>query len=174
MILKKCKDDDNSDIGPLLRRLSRNLVLLGSAVSASEGLPFSGFPPGADVFQHNLGAVVTVDLAAPVELTVATGHHLRSPFLHPQAALVAQPAAASPLPLRQALAMLHALPALSAVQPERDVSPAVIWGILHVDEFGLGDTAKGVDQGPVALCAVPCPFALFVNVQFLGLTVLDL
>lgn len=51
------------------------------------------------MFDYNLRAVVTVHLAAPVEFAVAAAHYLRAPLFHPQAAFVAQPAAASFLPL---------------------------------------------------------------------------
>lgn len=109
---------------------SRNLSS-GGSVSPSECVP--GFPPGAHVFTENLRAVLTVHLAAPVELAVAAARHLRAPLLHPEAAVVAQPAAAAPLRRGGARAVLRALPALGAGEPQTGVPPAVVRRVLQVD-----------------------------------------
>lgn len=131
------------------------------------------FPPGAHVFDYNLRAVVTVHLAAPVEFAVAATHYLRAPLLHPQAAFMTQPAAAPPLPLGQTLSVLHTLPALGAVQPRAAVPPAVVWRVFQVDELRLGDTAERVHDGTSVVRTVASPHTPFVDVQFLGLAVLD-
>lgn len=88
-----------------------------STVSPSKAMSFTPFPSGADMFEYNLGAVLAVHLAAPVEFTVAAAHDLRAHLLHPQAAFMTQPAAAPPLPLGQTFSVLHTLAALCAVQP---------------------------------------------------------
>lgn len=126
------------------------------------------------MFDYNLGAVVAVHFAAPVELAVAAAHHLCAPLLHPQAAFMTQPAAAPPLPLGQTLSVLHTLPALGAVQPQARVLPAVVRRVLQVDELRFGDAAERVHDGTSVVRAVASPHALFVGVQLLGLAVLDL
>lgn len=143
-------------------------------MSPSKAEPIGAFPPGAHVFDYNLGAVVTVHRAAPVEFAVAAAHHLRAPLLHPQAALMTQPAAAAPLPLAQTLLVLHALPALGAVQSQADVSPTIVRRVIQVDELRLRDAAQRVHDGTLVVRAVASPHALFVDVELLGLTVLDL
>lgn len=102
------------------------MVLFGNGVSPSVAVRIRAVPPHARVFDHHPLAVVAVHRAAPVEFAVATARDLRAPLLHPQAAVMAQPAAAAPLPLRQTLFVLHALPALCAVQAHADVPPAVV------------------------------------------------
>ena len=136
--------------------------------------PITALPPGAHMLHYNLRAVLAVHRAAPVEFAVAAAHHLRAPLLHPQAAFMTQPAAASPLPLRQTVPVLHALAALGAVQPQAGVPPAVVRGVLQVDELRRGDAAERVHDGSSVVRAVPRPHALLVDVQFLGLAVLDL
>lgn len=76
-----------------------NLFLFGSTVSPSKAVSVSAVPPGAHMFDYNLRAVIAVHSAAPVEFAVAAAHYLRAPLFHPQAAFMAQPAAAAPLPL---------------------------------------------------------------------------
>lgn len=126
------------------------------------------------MLDYNLRAVFAVHLAAPVEFAVAAAHHLRAPLLHPQAAFVAQPAAAPLLPLGQTLSVLHALAPLGAVQPQAAVRPAVVRRVLHVDELCRGDAAESVRDGAAVVRAVASSHALFVDVQLLGLAVLDL
>lgn len=70
--------------------------------------------------------------------------------------------------------MLHTLPALGAVKPQADVLLTVVRGVLQVDELCLGDAAQRVHDGTLVVRAVASPHALFVDVQLLGLTVLDL
>lgn len=137
-------------------------------------MSISAFPFGTHMFHQNLGAVLTVHLAAPVELAVATAHDLRSPLFHPQPALMAQPAAAPLLPLGQSLSVLHTLPALGAVKAQRGVPPAVVRGILLVDELRLRDAAQGVRDGAPVVRAVPRSPVLLVYVKFLSLAVLHL
>lgn len=146
----------------------------GTAESPSEAVSIGSFSPRAHVFDYNVGAVFTVHLAAPVELAVAAAHHLRAPFFHPQAAFVAQPAAAPFLPVRQPVSVLHALPALGTEQPQAGVPPAVVRGVLQVDELRLSDAAEGVRDDAALVRAVAGSYALFVHVHFLGLAVLYL
>lgn len=141
---------------------------LGRPVSPSEDVSLGGVPPGAHVFDHHLRAALAVHRAAPVELAVATAHDLRAPLLHPQAAVVTQPPAAAPLPLAQAVLVLHALPALGAVQAQAGVRPAVVRRLLQVDELRLGDASQRVHDGALVVRAVE----LFVQVQLLGFVVL--
>lgn len=148
--------------------------LFGTTVSPSVAVSVSALPPGAHVFHYDLRAVVTVHLAAPVEFAVAAALYFRVPLFHPQAAFVTQPAAAPFLPLGQTLPVLHALPALGALQPQAAVRPAVIRGILQVDELCRGDAAERVRGGSSVVRAVASPHALFVDVQFLGLMMLEL
>lgn len=149
-------------------------VSFGSTVSPSEAVSVGAFPPGAHVFDYHLGAVVAVHLAAPVEFAVAAAHRLRAPLLHPQAALVAQPAAAPPLPLGQAVSVLHALAALGAVQAQAHVPPAVVRRVLQVDQLRLVDAAERVHDGTAAVRAVAGAHAPLFDVQLLGSIVLDL
>lgn len=70
--------------------------------------------------------------------------------------------------------MLQTLTALGAVQPQAGVRPAVVWGILQVDELCLSDAAERVRDGSAVVRAVASSHAFFVDVQFLGLAVFDL
>lgn len=149
-------------------------VLFGSAVPALVAERVRAVPPHARVFDYNPRTVFAVDRAAPVEFAVAAAHHLRAPLLHPQAAVLTQPAAAAPLPLSRALFVLHAFPSLGAVQAQADVPLAVVRGFLQVDELCPGHAAQRVHDGALADGAVPGPHVLFVDVQLLRLTMLDL
>lgn len=131
-------------------------------------------PPHARVFDHDPRAVVAVHRAAPLEFTVAAAHHLRAPLLHPQAAVMTQPAAAAPLPLSRTVFVLHALPALGAIQAQADVPLAVVRRFLQVDELRPGHAAQRVHDGALADSAVAGSHLLFVDVQLLRLAVLDL
>lgn len=126
------------------------------------------------MLHHLLGAVVAVHRAAPVEFAVAAAHHLCAPLLHLQAALVAQPATAAPLARGQCLSVLHALPALGAMQPQAAVPAAVVRGVLQVDQLRLLDPAQRVHDGPAAVRAVARAYALLVDVQLLRLAVFEL
>lgn len=143
-------------------------------MSPSVAVCLSSLPPGAHVLHYDLGAVVTVDLAAPVEFAVAAAHHLRAPLLNFQAAVMTQPAAAPSLPLGQTLSVLQALPALGAVQTQADVPLAVVRRVLQVDQLCLGDAAERVHYGTSVVRAVGSSQPLFVDVEFLSLAVLDL
>ena len=129
---------------------------------------------GAHVFDDDLGAVLAVHLTAPVEFTVTAGGHLRAPLLHPQAAVVAQSAAAPSLPLRQAvppaplLLLLETLAALGALEPQGNVLLAVVRRVLQVDELRPGDVPERVRDGASVVRAVRRAHALFIHLQFLG------
>lgn len=103
------------------------MVLFGDAISPSVAVRIHAVPPHARVFDYNPLTVVAVHRAAPLEFAVAAAQYLRAPLLHPQAAVMTQPAAAAPLPLCRTHFVLHALPALGAVQAHADVPPAVVW-----------------------------------------------
>ncbi|TNN29636.1 hypothetical protein EYF80_060218 [Liparis tanakae] len=109
---------------------------------------------------------------APVELAVAAAHRVRAPLVHAQAAFVAQPAAAAPLPRGEPVRVLHALPALGAVQAQAGVPPAVVRGVLQVEELRLRDAAERVHHGAPVVRAVAGAHALSVHVQLLRLVVL--
>lgn len=94
-----------------------------------------GVAAGAEVLGHQRPALLAAHCAAPVELAVAAGHHLRPPLLHPQATLSAEPPAAPLLPLREVLAGLQALAALGAVVAQAGVPRAVVGGVLQEDEL---------------------------------------
>lgn len=149
-------------------------VLFGRAIPPLVAVRVRALPPHARVFDHDPRAVVAVHRAAPVEFAVAAAHHLRAPLLHPQAAVLTQPAAAAPLPLRRSLFVLHALPSLGAVQTQADVPLAVVRRFLQVDELCPGDAAQRVHESALADGAITGPHMLFVNVQLLCLAMLDL
>lgn len=146
---------------------------LRHTVSPSMSVRFSAVPLGAHVFDYNLRTVVTVYGAAPVKLAVAAAHHLSAPFLHSQAALMTQPAAAALLPLGYTLLVQHTLSVLGAMQPQAYVLLAVVRGVLQVDELCRRDAAQCVHDGALSVSAVTSTHALLFDVQFLGLTVFD-
>lgn len=125
----------------------------------------------AVILGDDLRAFVTPDRAAPVELAVTAAHHLDALLHHSQAALVAQSAAALPLPLGHVLVSLQTLPALGALEPHAVVLDAVIWGILQENELRPGDSSKPVSDGPPVVGAVPAPGRLLVHLQLLRLFV---
>jgi len=145
---------------------------VGSSVPPSEAGPVRALPPRAQVCHDDLGAVVAVHRAAPVEFAVAAAHRVHAPLVHAQAAFVAQPAAAAPLPRGEPVSVLHALPALGAVQAHAGVPPAVVRGVLQVEELRLRDAAERVHHGAPVVRAVAGAHALSVHVQLLRLVVL--
>lgn len=128
---------------------------------------------GTHVFDHHLRAVLTLDRAAPLELAVTAADYLCPPLLHPQAALMAQSAAAPLLPLVQTLAVLQALPALSTVKAQAGVLTAVVRRFLQVNELRSGDAAESVRNGAPVVGAVARPHPPLVHLQFLRLVVFD-
>lgn len=128
---------------------------------------------GTHVFDHHLRAVLTLDRAAPLELTVTAADYLCPPLLYPQATLMAQSAAAPLLPLVQALALLQALPALSTVKAQAGVLTTVVRRFLQVNELRSGDAAERVRNGAPVVGAVPRPHPPLVHFQFLRLVVFD-
>lgn len=150
------------------------MVLFGGAVSPLVAVRVRALSPHARVFDYNPRAVVAVHRAAPVEFAVAAAHHLSAPLLHPQAAVLTQPAAAAPLPLSRTLFVLYALAALGAVQAQADVPLAVVRRFLQVDELCPGDAAQRVYDGALADGAVTGSHVLFVNVQLLRPAMLGL
>lgn len=133
-----------------------------------------GITAGAEVLGHQRPALLAAHRAAPVELAVAAGHHLRPPLLHPQAALGAEPPAAPLLPLREVLAGLQALAALGAVVAQAGVPRAVVGGVLQEDELRGMDVVEGLCRGPAAVGAVAGSHAPLVHLQLVGLVVFDL
>lgn len=128
--------------------------------------------PGANVFDSDLRAVLALYCAAPVELAIAAAHYLGAPLLHPQTALVAQPAAASPFPLSETFPVLYALPSLRARQPETQVLSAIVRRILQIYELSPGDGAESICHGHAVVCAVARAHSSLVHFEFLGLIVL--
>lgn len=130
-----------------------------------------GVAAGAEVLGHRLPALLAPHRAAPVELAVAAGHHLRPPLLHAEAALGAQPPAAPPLPLREVLAGLEALAALGAVVAQAGVPRAVVGRVLQEDELRGVDVVEGLRRGPAAVGAVAGSHPPLVHLQLVGLVV---
>lgn len=128
---------------------------LPAAAGALLPPPLSAPSLYAEVLGDRLPALFALHRAAPVEFTVAAGHHLGFALLHGQPALPAQPLAASLLPFAQALALLEALAALGARQAQGAVLQAVVWGVFQVDQLLARDGVEGVGDGPPAGRAVP-------------------
>lgn len=126
------------------------------------------------IFSNNLRAFVALHRAAPVKLAVAAAHNLNALLHHFEAALVAQPAAALPLPLGHVLVTLQTLPPLGALEPRALVLDAVIRGILQVNELRARDAPKGLRYGSSVVRAVSSPRRLLVHLQFLCVFVLHL
>lgn len=131
----------------------------------------SGVAPAAEVLCHQLPALLAPHRAAPVELAVATGHHLGPPLLDPQTALSAQPPAAPPLPLREVLARLEALAALGAMVAQAGVPGAVVGRVLQEDQLRGVDVVEGLCRGPAAVGAVAGSHPPLVHLQLVGLVV---
>lgn len=91
------------------------------------------------IFRNNLSTLFTLDCAAPVEFTVTAGDHLYALLSDSQSASKAESGAAFSLPKSHAFAALQTLPALCAQVSQALVLDAVIWGILQVNEFRLGN-----------------------------------
>ncbi len=125
-----------------------------------------------NVFDSDLRAVLALYCAAPVELAIAATHYLCAPLFHPQTALMAQPAAASPFPLSETFPMLHALPTLCARKPEAQVLGTIIRRLLQIYELRPGDGAERVCNGHPIVCAVARAHSSLVHFEFLGLVVL--
>lgn len=134
----------------------------------------SGVAAGAEVLGHQLPALLAPHGAAPVELAVAAGHHLRPPLLHPETALGAKPPAAPLLPLREVLAGLQALASLGAVVAQAGVPCAVVGRVLQEDEFGGVDMVEGLCCGPAAVSTVAGSHPPLVHLQLVGLVIFDL
>lgn len=128
--------------------------------------------PGANVFDSDLRAVLALHCAAPVELAVAAAHYLCAPLLHPQTALMAQSAAASPFPLTETFSMLQALTTLCARKPEAQVLGAIIRRILQIYELCPGDGAESVCHGHAVVRGVARAHSSLVHFELLGLIVL--
>ena len=143
-------------------------------MSPSKAVSIPTFPPGAHVFDYNLGAVVTVHLAAPVEFAVAAADDLNALLHHSEAAFIAQPAAALSLPLGHVLVTLHALPALGALESHALVLHAVVRRVFQVDELRPSDAAKSMRDGSSVVRTVTSPRRLLVHFQFLCVFVLHL
>lgn len=126
------------------------------------------------IFRNNLRAFVTLNRAAPVKFAVAAADDLDTLLHHSEAAFIAQPAAALPLPLGHVLVTLQTLPPLCALKFQALVLDAVIRGILQVNELRPRDAPESVRNGSSVVCAVPSPRRLLVHLQFLCMFVLHL
>lgn len=126
----------------------------------------------AVIFSDNLRAFFTLDCAAPVKFAVAAADHLSASLLHSEAAFVAQPAAAPPLPLGHVPDAFQALPPFCALQSQTEVLDTVIWGILQIYELRFGDAPKGVRYGSLGVRAVARSHWLLVHLQLPGVLVL--
>lgn len=107
-----------------------------------------------------------------MKFAVAAADHLGASLHHSEAALVAQPAAAPPLPLGHVPDALQALPPLCALQSQTQVLDTVIWGILQIYELRFGDAPKGVRYGSPAVRAIARSHWLLVHLQLPGVLVL--
>lgn len=130
-----------------------------------------GVAAGAEVFGHQLPALLAPHCATPVELAVAAGHHLRPPLFHAETTLGAQPPAAPLLPLREVLAGLQALAALGAVVAQAGVPRAVVGRVLQEDELCGVDVVEGLCRGPAAVGAIAGSHPPLVHLQLVGLVV---
>lgn len=134
----------------------------------------SSFLTRAVIFSYDLSAFVTLHRAAPLKFAVAAAHNLDALLHHPEAAVVAQPAAALPLPVRRVLVSLQTLPAFCALYSQAVVLEAVIRRILQINELRRRDALKGLDNGSSVVRAVSGPHGLLVHLQLLCLLVLHL
>lgn len=157
--------------GTALSGLPLSLVALVFPLDVVGG---SSIAAGTVVLGHQLPALLTAHRAAPVELAVAAGDHLRPPLLHFEATLGAEPPAAPLLPLREVLAGLQALAALSAVVAQAGVPRAVVRGVLQEDELCGVDVVEGLCRGPAAVGAVAGSHPPLVHLQLVGLVVFHL
>lgn len=126
------------------------------------------------IFGHDLRASVTLDRAAPVKLAVAAADDFDALRHHSEAAFIAQPAAALPLPLRHVLVALQTLPPRCALEFQAAVLDAVIRGVLQVDELSPGNVPECVGDGSTVVRTVTGPGRLLVHLQLLCVLVLDL
>lgn len=110
-------------------------------------------------------AFVTSHRAAPVKFAVAATDDFDALLHHSEAAFIAQPAAALPLPLGHTLVALQALPPLRAMKFQALVFNAVIRGILQVNELRPRDAPESVRNGSSVICAVPIPHGPLVHLQ---------
>lgn len=112
-------------------------------------------------------ASVTLHRAAPVKLAVAATYYFDALLRHSEAAFVAQPAAALPLPLGHTLVALQALPPFRAMKFQALVFHAVIGRILQINELRPRDATEGLRDGSSVVCAVPIPHGPLVHLQLL-------
>lgn len=159
----------------------RQMHVLSCSVVATRPVPalrFVVWPPPVFactvVFRHDLRAPLALHRAAPVEFAFAAADHLDALLHHPEAALVAQPAAALPLPHGHVLVPLQTLAAFRALVLQALVLDAVIRRLLQVDKLCLGDAAESVRNGSPVVRVVARPHGPLVHLQFLGLLVLQL
>lgn len=125
----------------------------------------------AVIFSHYLRASVTFHCATPVKFAVAATDYFDALLHHSEAAFIAQPAAALPLPLRHALVALQALPPLRAMIFQALVFHAVIRRILQINEFRRRDATEGLRDGAFVVCDVPIPHGALVHLQLLCMVI---
>lgn len=118
-------------------------------------------------------AFIAFHRAAPVKFAVAATDDFDALLHHSEAAFIAQPAAALPLPLGHALVALQALPPLRAMKFQALVFHAVIRRILQVNELRPRDAPESVRDGSSVVCAVAIPHGPLVHLQLLGVRIFD-
>lgn len=116
-------------------------------------------------------ASVTFHRAAPVKFAVAATDDFDALLHHSEAAFIAQPAAALPLPLGHTLVALQALPPFRAMKLQALVFHAVIRRILQINELRPRDATEGLRDGSSAVCAVPIPNGPLVHLQLLCMVI---
>lgn len=104
------------------QNITNQINVLSCSVVVTQPVPalcFIVWPPPVFactvVFRHDLRAPLALHRAAPVEFAFAAADHLDALLHHPEAALVAQPAAALPLPHGHAFVSLQTLAAFSTL-----------------------------------------------------------
>lgn len=125
----------------------------------------------AVIFGYHLRASVTFHRAAPVKFAVAATDDFDALLHHSEAAFIAQPAAALPLPLGHTLVALQALPPFRAMKLQALVFHAVIRRILQINELRPRDATEGLRDGSSAVCAVPIPNGPLVHLQLLCMVI---
>lgn len=115
------------------------------------------------IFSNNLRASVALNRATPVKFAIATADDFNALLHHSEAAFIAKPSAALPLPLGHVLVTLQTLSPLSAMKFQALVLDTVIRRILKVNEIRLRDAPESVCNGSSVVCAVPSPRRFLVH-----------
>lgn len=151
-----------------------SIVLTRSVLALCFVVRFSPLLVRTVIFRHNLRASLTLNCAAPVEFAVAAADDLNALLHHSESAIIAQPAAALPLPRGHVLVALKTLPSLRALVLHALVLDAVIRRIFLVDELRPRNALKRVRNSFSVVCAVPSSHGPLVHLQLLGVFILHL